>query len=368
MMISEQNISLWAERYLNNELNPSEKEVLNNALTGSSVLRASWQEAISVLNLLKQKGQLDMMRQKIQASAFKNNNRIGQAHIAAEAQNSSSRLLPFISGKKRYLKMTAIAAGLVVFTSLGTLWLAKSKSATPGNQYMLLRREIENIKSSQSKMMDSLNKLNIQEPIYGGTGFALTNSGYIATNYHVVKDAHDIYVQTAGNNTYKAYVIAFEPATDVAVLKIEDSAFRFGRTPLPYGFAETSSGLGQKVFTMGYPQEDLVYNEGYISCEKGFDNDSSSYQLEMVANPGQSGAPVLDQRGNVIALVTGKQSNTSGTTYAVHTNALLQLINSLPENTQKEIRLPNGSGALRGLSRIAQVKNIRPYICAVKVN
>lgn len=367
MMISEQNISLWAERYLNNELNLSEKEVLTNTLAESSALRHSWHEALSVIKLLQQKGQRDAMRQKIQAAAFKNNNRIGQAHIAAEAQQSA-RFIPFITGKKHYLKMAAVAAGLVAFTSLGTLWLAKSKSATPGSQYMLLRREIENIKSSQSKMMDSLNKLNIQEPIYGGTGFALTNNGYIATNYHVVKDAHDIYVQTANDNTYRAYVVAFEPATDVAVLKIEDSAFQFGQTPLPYDFAGNSSSLGQKVFTMGYPQEDLVYNEGYISCEKGFDNDSASYQLEMVANPGQSGAPVLDQRGNVIALVTGKQSNTSGTTYAVHTNALLQLINSLPESTQKQIRLPKSTAGLRGMSRMVQVKNIRPYICAVKVN
>lgn len=367
MMISEQNISLWAERYLNNDLNLPEKEVLNQALAESKVLRQSWHEALSVVRLLQEKGRREAMRQKIQAAAFKNNNRIGQAHIAAEAQQSP-RLIPFITGKKQYFKMAAIASGLVIFTSLGTLWLAKSKSTTPGNQYMLLRREIENIKSSQSKMMDSLNKLNIQEPIYGGTGFALTNNGYIATNYHVVKDAHDIYVQTSKNNTFKAYVVAFEPGTDVAILKVEDSSFRFGHTALPYAFAQNASGLGQKVFTMGYPQEDLVYNEGYISCEKGFDNDSTSYQLEMVANPGQSGAPVLDQKGNVIALVTGKQSNTSGTTYAVHTNALLQLINSLPENTQKQIRLPKSTTGLKGTPRMAQVKNIRPYICAVKVN
>ncbi len=58
---------------------------------------------------------------------------------------------------------------------------------------------------------------------------ALTNDGYIATNYHVVKDANSIYVQTNKGETLKAYIFAMEPSTDVAILKIENKNFRFGK-------------------------------------------------------------------------------------------------------------------------------------------
>lgn len=370
MMISEQNLSSWAERYRKNELSPAEIEVLEKALKGSDYLNTSWQETLSLLALLDKRSEREKMRQKIQTVAFKYKNGIGQAQIEAAAGSKSSNILPFLN-RKNILKLTGIAAALVLVSTLITFSITNNKRTNNGTQYTLLRREIENIKYSQSKLMDSINRQSDagtkEEPIYGGTGFALTNNGYVATNYHVVKDANSIFIQTAENKEYKAYLVAFEPNTDVAILKIEDSSFHFSKTPLPYRLAKKSSDLGQKVFTMGYPQDNLVYNEGYVSCEHGFDNDSTSYQLEMVANPGQSGAPVLDQYGNVVALVTGKQSNTSGTTFAVHAQALLQLINSLPQNTQDKIELPH-SNAIRSLPRISQVNRVRPFICSVKVN
>lgn len=369
MMISEQNLSSWAERYRKNELSPSEITTLKQVLKESEHLRNVWEETLNLLALLDKKAQREQMRRKIQSIAFKHENSIGQAQIEAAGKEKKTPLIPLFS-RKNFLKLTGMAAALVLLSSLATFWITKEKTTGNGSQYTLLRREIENIKHSQSKMMDSINRqaeLYNREPLYGGTGFALTNDGFIATNYHVVKDAHAIFVQTSDTESFRAYMIAFEPKTDVAILKIEDSSFRFGNASLPYQIAPTTSALGQKVFTLGFPQDDLVYNEGYISCERGFDNDSTSYQLEMVANPGQSGAPVLDKHGNIVALVTGKQSNTSGTTYAVHAKALIQLINSLPSTTQNQLKLPAGNNSRR-LGRVAQVDKIRPYICSIKVN
>lgn len=369
MMISDQNLSSWAEKYRNNQLSPSELEALKKALQESEYLSTSWKETLSLLDLLDSKSDREKMRQKIQSVAFKYKNSIGQSKIEAAGKRRATNIIPFIN-RKNIFKLTGIAAALVIVSTLITFFITSDKGSKNGTQYTLLRREIENIKHSQSKLMDSLNHqtdATSSEPIYGGTGFALTNNGYIATNYHVVKDAHSIVIQTADNKDFKAYVVAFEPNTDVAILKIEDSSFRFGNTALPYRFTKQASDLGQKVFTMGYPQDNLVYNEGYISCEHGFDDDSTSYQLEMVANPGQSGAPVLDQSGNVVALVTGKQSNTSGTTFAVHAQALLELINSLPNSTQDKLKLTHGN-SIKSLPRVAQVNRIRPYICSVKVN
>lgn len=357
MMISEQNMGEWAERYLRHELSVAEHQQLRDILDANPVLNHSWKETLELFQLLKQHSDRQKIKSKIKVIG-------GQMKDRAEAHRGKKRPLFPLQGRWR---IAGVAAALILLCSLSAVWFVNNKNQKTGAQYMLLRREIETIKHSQSKIMDSLKqgvRKDAAEARYGGTGFALTNDGFVATNYHVVKDAHSIFIQTL-NNSYKAYLVAFEPTSDVAILKIEDKEFRFGKSPLPYSLSTRISGLGQKVFTIGFPQDDLVYNEGYISCESGYGGDSASYQLEMTANPGQSGAPVIDKYGNVVALVTGKQSNTSGTTFAVHADALLQLIRTLPGDTN--LRL-TGNNRLKGLDRTEQVNRIRNYICAVKVN
>lgn len=355
-MISEQNIVEWAEKYLQKQLNNEELDLLDMNLSSNPALKSAWEETLKIIHLMKEKGEREAMREKIKSL---------KPQVATEYPNRKTIAFSLI---RKYGGKAAVAAALILATSLSTFFVMDKKTDSSGNQYMLLRREIETIKSSQSKILDSIKiKTDINEdaPLFGGTGFAVTNDGFVATNYHVVKDANSIYIQTTTGETFKAYMVAFEPNSDVALLKIEDNNFRFGKSSLPYSFANVSSGLGQRVFTIGYPQDDLVYNEGYISCESGFQRDSTSYQLEMTANPGQSGAPVLDKNGNVIALITGKQSNTSGKTFAIHSAALLQLIHSLPSDINLSL---SSSNKLRGLDRTQQVTKIRDYVCAVKVN
>lgn len=357
MMISEQNMGEWAEKYLRHELSAAEHQQLKAALSANAALNRNWQETLELFRMLKQHTERQKMKSKIKTIS---------RQMQHPAPGGTGRIKPLFPLRGRW-RIAGMAAALVLLSSLSTIWLVNNKNQKTGAQYMLLRREIETIKHSQSKIMDSLKqgvRKDAAEARYGGTGFALTNDGFVATNYHVVKDARSIFIQTA-DNSYKAYLVAFEPAADVAILKIEDKAFRFGKSPLPYALSTRISGLGQKVFTIGFPQDDLVYNEGYISCESGYGGDSASYQLEMTANPGQSGAPVIDKYGNIVALVTGKQSNTSGTTYAVHADAVLQLVRTLPKNTNLHL---SGNNRLRGLERTEQVSRLRDYICAVKVN
>lgn len=364
MRISEQNIGEWAEKYVNGRLGPEEIQSLKQSLESSPGLQEIWKEHLALIVELQRSGQGARLREKLNRglAAWK----AGEQHRSAPAG-----LRRRLSG---YWKPAAASAVLAICSSLLTLELAGRAQRNPGDQYMVLRREIETIKHSQSKIIDSLQKGNFEKPgaglyedaTYGGTGFALSNEGYIATNYHVVKDANSIFIQTADGENQKAYMVAFEPSSDVAILKVEDQHFSFGSAPLPYAIGRPASGLGQNVFSIGFPQENLVYNEGYISAEAGYDGDSTSYQLELTANPGQSGAPVLDKNGRIIALITGKKSNTSGTTYAVHAESVIRLIQSLPE--PHSIKLPVKNGKLKGLERPDQVALIRDYICAVKVN
>lgn len=362
MKIKVENIDAIAERYLNNELSPSENLMLQNALNADKELKSSWEETIHILNLFKEQ----QKRKNLKKLFHQAKTEFNQAH-SNKLTGSENKVIAFWN---KFGMKAAVAAALVLASSLTTFFFMKDNTEQSSNQYMLLRREMETIKHSQNKIWDSIRTKDLGEEInpalYGGTGFAITNDGYVATNYHVVKEANSIYIQTADGRNQKAYLMAFDPKADIALLKVEDQEFKFSKNNLPYSFANHTSGLGQRVFSMGYPQDDLVYNEGYISCENGFEGDSTSYQLEMVANPGQSGAPVLDKFGNVIAIITGKQSNTPGKTFAVHTEALIHLIASLP--TDMNIKINTSSNKLKTLDRTQQVSSIRDYVCSVKVN
>ena len=270
--------------------------------------------------------------------------------------------------------LAAAAAGLVLGSGLLTYTLTnRNNGGVNQHQYQSLRRDLEHVKDSQQKIVDTLNKQKAKDAasqqieenaLYGGTGFAISNDGYIATNYHVVDGANAIYIQTSKGDK-KAFIVAREPKSDIAILKIEDKDFRFSKSSLPYSISRNASGIGQQVFSIGYPKDDIVYNQGYISCAKGYEGDTESYQLEMTANPGQSGSPVFDRAGNVVAVITGKQSNTSGTTYAVQTSALINLVQSLPKS--QHISLPTGT-KLGKPERTEQVNKMKDFVFSIKVN
>jgi S1-C subfamily serine protease len=92
--------------------------------------------------------------------------------------------------------------------------------------------------------------------------------------------------------------------------------------------------------------------------------DSSRYQLELPSAPGVSGAPVIDEFGTVIGIVSGKQTESNGITYVIRSKALLNLSKQLPDDfSEKEIL----NSTIKGQNRSDQVKKIQPFVCMVKV-
>jgi serine protease Do len=366
-MISEQNINEWAERFLNSELSDHEMKQLRASLEADEILQFQWDRTIEILNVFQSGNERRNIRNLIQSVAA---NPAEWAIDNAPEIGKSSNAIPF----RKYLRLTAAAAGLVLCSSLLTYTLMNKNNGTVNlHQYQSLRRDLEHVKDSQSKIIDSLNKQKAknaaphqmdENALYGGTGFAISNDGYIATNYHVVDGANAIYIQTSKGDK-KAFIVAREPKSDIAILKIEDKDFKFSKSTLPYSISKNPSSIGQQVFSIGYPKDDIVYNQGYISCAKGYEGDMESYQLEMTANPGQSGSPVFDKSGNVIAVITGKQSNTSGTTYAVQTSALINLIQSLPKS--QHIALQTGTKVGKS-ERTEQVNKMKDFVFSIKVN
>jgi len=276
----------------------------------------------------------------------------------------------------QYLRIAAMAASVALLTSAVTVWTIRHnepKSVVSKN-LQLVRHEMERIKRAQAHQQQQIEQIKEvadatatpQPPQsnYSATGFALSNDGYLITNYHVVEGAENLQILTRNGKRFTASIIAIEPKNDIALLKVDDESFRFGKGELPYSFMPGKATLGAAIYTLGFPQDEIVYNQGYIASSNGFEGDSNQYRLEVPAGPGQSGAPVVDASGNIIGIIRSKDAQTESTTYAVTSKILLRLLRDLPKD--KRPRLPQ-INRMTGLSRQQQIEKLQDYTCMVQV-
>lgn len=280
---------------------------------------------------------------------------------------------------KKYRYTALVAASVALVAVFSTLWMSGfyDNVKESSYQYSLLKRDMNTIKRNVNAQNAAIKNISSTEGnansnssypsgTYSATGFALTANGFIATNYHVVRESDSVYVQNYKGDSYKAKVIYIDPAHDLAVLEIIDPSFE-KTSAIPYTLREGNADLGQDVFTIGYPREEAVYGSGYLSSNTGFGGDTSSYQVTIPVNPGNSGGPVLDNKGNVIGIISGKQTETDGAAFAIKTSYLLQSIKAIPQDSLSKELIISKRNSLSGLSRTNQIKKIQDYIYIVKV-
>jgi S1-C subfamily serine protease len=344
-----------AEAYYSGRMNGAEKATVETRLQSDAAFAADFKECLQLLQSLHHSGQ---------QKQFKNTLVSIEKSQEQKESNWKVRTIPL---RTHYLRTAGIAASIAILTTLSTVWMENHNQKAQTSQYRLLRRELETIKRSQKAIINDINSTKTapqRQANFSGTGFAISNDGYFVTSYHVTEGADSVYIQNRDGETFKASIVSFDEKADVALLRVDNKSFRFGKKEVPYNFAANKKYLGANVFTLGYPQDEIVYSEGYISSKNGYEGDSMQYRLELPAAPGQSGSPVLDKQGNVIAIVTGKENNTEGTTYAVSSQAVFSLVKNISKN--EKIKLPSGNRFNR-LSREQQIECLENYTCQIKV-
>lgn len=208
----------------------------------------------------------------------------------------------------------------------------------------------------QDKSRESFNQ-------WSGTGFALKN-GYIVTNYHVIENAKSISIQgIKGDFTskYNATVIATDRYNDLALLQISDKNFN-GFGAIPYNVKTSVSEVGEEVFVLGYPLTSTMGDEiklttGVISSKTGFQGDVSLYQISAPIQPGNSGGPLFDNKGNLIGIVSAKHKGAENVGYAIKTSYLKNLI----ESSISTSILPNNNLVV-GQPLTEKVKKLNNYV------
>ena len=127
-------------------------------------------------------------------------------------------------------------------------------------------------------------------------------------------------------------IVGCDKNNDLALLKISDSNFT-GFGPIPYAISNTTSEVGEDVFVLGYPLTSTMGDEiklttGIISSRTGFQGDVALYQISAPIQPGNSGGPLFDKKGNVMGIVSAKHSGAENVGYAIKTMYLRNLVES----------------------------------------
>ena len=271
----------------------------------------------------------------------------------------------------KYKRNLAIAATVAILTTLGTLFSTGQLTNSNDNpSYSALKRDMETIRKSHNALVRNINSSKASKSIapsqFGGTGFALTSTGYIVTNYHVVQGADSVYIQNNKGESFKTQTVYVDPSYDIAVLYINDPAFE-NLGNLPYTFKKSLADLGEDVFTIGYPRDEVVLGKGYLSARTGFGGDSIQYQVSIPVNPGNSGGPLFDSKGNVIGVISGKQNQTDGAAFAIKSDYILKAVESIDQDSMKNKIVINKKNTLASLSKTQQIKKMQDYIFMVKV-
>ncbi|MBC7849986.1 MAG: trypsin-like peptidase domain-containing protein [Chitinophagaceae bacterium] len=276
---------------------------------------------------------------------------------------------------RRYKRVMAVAASIAGITTLliaTTVSMIARKQSTEDLQQLRreFRQEVANKKKEVLNEVD--NKIKISKapeniaPKSGGTGFLIDGKGYLVTNAHVVNNANSVIVLNSKGQEFRANIIHINIASDLAVLRIEDNDFK-PLAILPYSIRKSGTDLGEQLFTLGYPRNEIVYNEGYMSAKTGYKGDTLTCQIGVQANPGNSGGPVFNKNGEVVGIINTREKEAEGVVFAVTARNIFLLMDDIrkSDTAARNIKLPLLT-TLRNLDRTQQIRKIEECVFMVK--
>jgi serine protease Do len=354
------------ERYLLNEMNPEEKAQFEQLRKTNPEVDQLVVEHTLFLSQLNKFGEVKNFKASLHEV---HNNLISTGAIKEQPSKAVVKQI-----WKRYKRVMAVAASIAGITAMLIAGMINSRKANMAEleqlsqDYVRTKRTVDQLKkqvevSSSEKIPKAPQNVEVKS---GGTGFLIDGKGFLITNAHVVAGSTSVIVQNNKGQEFRAITIHLNPASDIAILKIDDNDFK-SQTTLPYGIRKSGAEIGETLFTLGFPREEIVYNEGYMSAKTGFHGDTMSCQIGVAANPGNSGGPVFNKNGEVIGIINTRQVAAQGVVFAITSKNIFTLLEAISktDTTLQKIKLPSGS-AIKGMDRVQQIKKIEDCIYMVR--
>lgn len=278
------------------------------------------------------------------------------------------------SGHPLWTKVMAgvLCAALLIGGSVGIGWYMRGGSADQAQTQIMVsdreRPEVTTVSVTGTQKLtypeiyranvDSCVSVNVSAVGYNyfmqpvqtassGSGFIITDDGYIVTNYHVISGGTSVEVTLNNGTAYTAQVVGGDEDYDIAVLKVDP-----GETKLQSVVIGSSDTLevGEEVLAIGNPLGELTFSlsEGIISClNREINVDGTPFnmiQVTAAVNSGNSGGPLFNTYGEVVGIVSAKYSSSSsgasveGLGFAIPMDDVLDMIKDIMENGQVTTR------------------------------
>ena len=192
-----------------------------------------------------------------------------------------------------------------------------------------------------------------------GSGFVIDDGGHIVTNAHVVDESEEIAVEFFEGGIYRAKLVGIDPASDIAVIKVDAPASQLN----PISFADSDTlTVGQTVLAIGSPfRQGWTLTSGIISALDRTIQSLTQFQIGGVIqtdasiNPGNSGGPLINLDGAVIGvnsqIISGSRSS-SGVGFAIPANLTRRVAEALIQDGEMRYSYIGITGEDVGLSVI----------------
>lgn len=202
-----------------------------------------------------------------------------------------------------------------------------------------------------AKNVNSVVSVSATDTGSGGSGFIISEDGYIVSNYHVIEGSSRVKIITNDEQQYDAKIVGYDAANDVAVLKIE-------ATGLQYAAIGSSDDLivGDQVVAIGHPlgNETPTLTVGYVSAkDQSISTDGSiinMLQTDAAINSGNSGGPLFNMKGEVVGITTAKYSGTTSSGASIESVGFAIPIDDVVRKLQDLVDYGYVTGAYLGVS------------------
>lgn len=357
------------ERYIRGEMRPDERVYFEQLRKSNADIDQLVVEHTLFLHQMHELGEL---------KSFKSVLNDVHTDLAEKGLINSERL----KGKakvvylwKRYKRVGTIAASIAGITTLAvTAFVNVLSPKADILKVQELGMKVERLESNNRAIHQQLNavrsdiKSKIEPGVEfkgGGTGFMIDARGYLVTNAHILKNGKNFIVLNSKGDQFKAEIARLDIEKDIAILKINDEDFKPVRA-IPYGIRKMSTDIAEPIFTLGYPRNEIVYGEGYLSAKTGFKGDTLSCQIGIAANPGNSGGPVFNRNGEVIGILSTKEIQAEGVAFAIQSKYIHTVIDELKKDTAyQSVSLPSRS-KISSMNHVQQVKKIEDYVFMIR--
>jgi S1-C subfamily serine protease len=355
------------ERYLRGQMNPQEKDYFEQLRKSNPEVDQLVVAHSMFLNQLNKYGEQKNFKTILNEV---HSGLVESGDIREKAPRGKT--VDLFKRNKKVWAVAACIAGLTALTIAGMISYVSQKDNTAKLEQLKhdFKNDIDRVNRSTNAKLNAVSAAISKAPPnasakFGGTGFLIDVKGYMVTNAHVVNNASNVVVENNNQQEFRAKTVYINTESDIAILKIDDEDFKPFNS-LPYGIKKTGAELGEQLFTLGYPGNAIVYNEGYMSSKTGYAGDTMTCQIGVFANPGNSGGPVFNKNGEVIGIINTRELQAEGVVFALTAKNIFRSLEDAKKDTAfQNIKLPTSS-SIKNLDRTQQVRKIEDCVFMVK--